>query len=84
MKSTEFAALWSRHPVLNCTFGVKYFHHPVVGQLELSFEVVQLPDDSAHRILIYSAEPGTPSEAALRLMRAGAQQPAAERAIQDF
>lgn len=71
MKSSEFADLWSRHPVLNCTFGVKYFQHPVVGQLELSFEVAQLPDDSAHRILMYSATPGTPSEAALRLLLAG-------------
>jgi transcriptional regulator with XRE-family HTH domain len=68
MRSTEFAALWSRHPVLNCTFGVKYFHHPVIGRLELAFEVVQLPDNSGHRILMYSAEPGSPSEAALRLL----------------
>jgi transcriptional regulator with XRE-family HTH domain len=75
MKSSEFADLWSRHPVLNCTFGVKYFQHPVVGQLELSFEVAQLPDDSAHRILMYSATPGTPSEAALRLLLAGAGEP---------
>lgn len=71
MKSTEFAGLWSRHPVLNCTFGTKHFQHPVVGQLELSFEVAQLPDDSAHRILMYSATPGTASEAALRLLLSG-------------
>jgi hypothetical protein len=69
MKSAEFSALWSRHPVLNCTFGVKHFTHPIVGQLELQFEVMTMPDDSAHRILIYSAESGTPSEAALRLLR---------------
>jgi hypothetical protein len=56
--------------VLNCTFGVKYFHHPVVGRLELAYEVVQLPDDSGHRILLYSTEPGTPSDAALRLLAA--------------
>jgi transcriptional regulator with XRE-family HTH domain len=73
MKSAEFSGLWSRHPVLNCTFGVKYFSHPVVGQLELQFEVLSLPDDSAHRILLYSAEPGTPSEAALRLLGRSAQ-----------
>jgi transcriptional regulator with XRE-family HTH domain len=68
MKSTEFAALWSRHRVLNCTSGTKYVHHPVVGQMELGFEVVHLPDDSAHRILVYSAEPGSPSEAAFGLL----------------
>jgi transcriptional regulator with XRE-family HTH domain len=68
MKSPEFATLWSRHPVLNCTSGMKYFHHPVVGQMELSFEAVHLPDDSGQRILLYSAEPGSPSEAAFRLL----------------
>jgi transcriptional regulator with XRE-family HTH domain len=68
MKSTEFAGLWSRHPVLNCTAGTKYFQHPVVGSLDLEFEVVHVPDDSAHRILLYSAQPGTPAEAAFRLL----------------
>ncbi len=71
MNSKEFAALWSRHPVLNCTYGVKHFRHPVVGHMELGFEVVRLADDSAHRILMYMAEPGTPSEAALRLLGGG-------------
>ncbi|PRY41788.1 helix-turn-helix protein [Umezawaea tangerina] len=71
VKSPEFASLWSRHPVLNCTFGSKVFHHPVVGAMELAFEMVQMPDDSAHRILMYSAEPGTPSEAALSLLASG-------------
>jgi transcriptional regulator with XRE-family HTH domain len=74
MKSTRFAALWSRHPVLNCTFGTKVFAHPTVGQLELQFEVAQLPDDSAHRVLMYSAAAGSGSEAALRLLgRAGSR-----------
>ncbi|MFI9008142.1 helix-turn-helix domain-containing protein [Actinosynnema sp. NPDC053489] len=71
MKSRFFATLWSRHPVLNCTFGVKYFAHPQVGRLELRFEVVQMPDNSAHRMLMYAAEPGTPAEAALRLLGRG-------------
>lgn len=75
IKSAEFAALWSRHPVSNCTFGVKHFHHPAVGPLELAFEAVQLADGSAHRFLMYSAEPGTPSEAALRLLGMGTTLP---------
>ncbi|TCO59179.1 helix-turn-helix domain-containing protein [Actinocrispum wychmicini] len=68
LKSPEFASLWSRHPVLNCTTGTKYLHHPVIGRLELRFEMLQLPDDSGQRVLVYSAEPGSPSEAALRLL----------------
>lgn len=70
LQSAAFAALWSSHPVLNCTFGSKHFHHPLVGPMELAFEMVQLPDDSSHRVLMYSAEAGTPSDAALRMLAA--------------
>lgn len=69
IKSPEFAALWSKHPVANCASGTKRFRHPVVGELELDFEAVHLADDPDHRILLYSAAPGSPSEAALRLLR---------------
>jgi hypothetical protein len=70
MKSPEFAALWSRHPVSNCTSGTKVFHHPVVGRFELAFEMLLAGDGSGHRTLLYSAAPGTPDEAALRLLAA--------------
>ncbi|MBB5935834.1 helix-turn-helix domain-containing protein [Streptomyces zagrosensis] len=68
IKSAEFAALWSRHPVRGCTSGVKSFHHPLVGPLELSFEMLRLPDSGGQGLLALSAEQGTPSEAALRLL----------------
>ncbi|MFH8680205.1 helix-turn-helix domain-containing protein [Streptomyces lydicus] len=68
MKSTEFAALWSRHVVRNCTFGTKKFHHPLVGGLELDFEMLRTPDGSGQGVLMYTAAEGSPSEAALRLL----------------
>ncbi|MFJ9467640.1 helix-turn-helix transcriptional regulator [Streptomyces caniferus] len=68
MKSTEFSGLWSRHAVHNCTFGTKRFHHPLVGELELDFEMLQTPDGSGQGVLMYTAAPGSPSEAALRLL----------------
>jgi transcriptional regulator with XRE-family HTH domain len=68
LKSHEFASLWSRHPVHNCVAGVKHFHHPEIGDLELEFQVLLLPDDSGHRIMTYTAVPGTPSAAAIRLL----------------
>jgi transcriptional regulator with XRE-family HTH domain len=68
MKSPEFAQLWSGHSVLNCSFGTKLFQHPEVGRLELGFEVVQFPDGSAHRLLMYTAPAGTPSAAAFALL----------------
>ena len=70
MKSTEFSSLWSRHVVHNCTFGTKRFHHPLVGDLELDFEMMQTPDGSGQGVLMYTAAPGSPSEAALRLLAA--------------
>jgi len=68
MKSPEFAQLWSGHSVLNCSFGTKHFQHPEVGRMELGFEVVQFPDGSAHRLLMYTAHAGTASAAALGLL----------------
>lgn len=77
MKSPCFAALWSRHPVGNCTSGTKTFHHPVVGRFDLAFEMLRTGDGSGHRLLLYSAAPGTPDEAALRLLAAHAVTPGA-------
>ncbi len=70
LKSDAFAALWSEHPVHNCLSGHKRFHHPEVGGFELEFEILHLPDDTGHRILTYTAIPGTPSELTLRLLAA--------------
>lgn len=66
--SKEFSTLWAKHPVENCMSGTKQLRHPEVGHLELNFEVLAPPDDSGHRILMYTAEPGSPSASALRLL----------------
>ncbi|MFF2626807.1 helix-turn-helix domain-containing protein [Kitasatospora griseola] len=66
--SPEFAALWARHPVRECTVGSKQFHHPLVGELDLAFESLRTSDGSDHRVLLYSAEPDSPSAAALDLL----------------
>lgn len=70
MKSAEFSALWTRHAVSNCSFGVKSFHHPLVGAMELDFEMLQTPDASGQGLLMFTARAGSPSEAALRLLAA--------------
>jgi hypothetical protein len=48
--------------------GVKRVHHPVVGDLDLTFEMLQLAADPGLSLLTYSAEPGTPSAEALNLL----------------
>ena len=69
VQSAEFARLWARHPVSICVSGTNQLRHPEVGELELHFEVLTSPDDSGHRVLLYTAEPGSPSASALDLLR---------------
>ncbi|WP_051223574.1 helix-turn-helix transcriptional regulator [Conexibacter woesei] len=69
VRSDAFAALWGRQAVANCISGTKLLHHPEVGDLDLEFQALQLPDDSGQRLLTYVAAPASPSEAALTLLR---------------
>jgi transcriptional regulator with XRE-family HTH domain len=73
VKSPEFAARWAKHPVQLCGSGTKYLHHPVVGDLDLQFEALHLPGDDGHRLLTYSAAPGSSHDAALHLLRTAAR-----------
>jgi transcriptional regulator with XRE-family HTH domain len=66
--SEDFAQLWAAQPVALCTHGIKRYHHPVVGRLDLHFQVLHLPEDDGHRLLLHHAEPGSSHEAALRLL----------------
>jgi transcriptional regulator with XRE-family HTH domain len=68
MNSGEFARLWAGHDVRLCASGAKRFHHPEVGELELDYEVLHLPEGNGQRILTHTAEPGSASFAALRLL----------------
>ncbi|MFF5702311.1 helix-turn-helix domain-containing protein [Streptomyces sp. NPDC012794] len=68
VKNEEFRRLWAAHTVADKTHGVKRLRHPIVGELELSFETLTLPDDPAQFLVTYHAEPGSPSADALRLL----------------
>ena len=72
LKSPEYARLWARHPVQRCTSGTKRLHHPHVGEIELGYQVLHLPDTSGQRIITYTAEPGSPSASALQLLSTAA------------
>jgi transcriptional regulator with XRE-family HTH domain len=68
VRCDEFASRWARHPVRTCTSGVKQLRHPLVGAMDLSFENLVIPGSSGQRLIAYTAQPGSPSEAALRLL----------------
>jgi transcriptional regulator with XRE-family HTH domain len=64
----EFRTRWAAHNVRIHRTGVKRVHHPVVGDLDLTFEMLQLAADPGVDLLTYSAEPDTPSADALNLL----------------
>jgi transcriptional regulator with XRE-family HTH domain len=67
-RSEEFRVRWAAHNVKFHRTGTKTLHHPVVGALTLAYEALELPGDSGQRILVYTAEPGSPSQNALDLL----------------
>jgi transcriptional regulator with XRE-family HTH domain len=73
MKSEEFRRWWPRHDVQEKTHGAKRFMHPIVGPLTLAYESLALTGDGDQTLIVYTAEPGSDSETALRLLGAAAQ-----------
>ncbi|MFD0583389.1 MmyB family transcriptional regulator [Dactylosporangium darangshiense] len=67
-RSEDFRVRWARHDVRIHTTGVKRLHHPIVGDLELPYEATPLIADPGQTLLMYTAEPDTPTEDALRLL----------------
>lgn len=78
-RSEEFRVRWAAHDVKFHRTGAKTLHHPVVGDLTLDYEALDLPGDSGQRILIYSAEPASCSQQALDLLASWAATPTAAR-----
>jgi transcriptional regulator with XRE-family HTH domain len=73
VKSEEFRRWWPRHDVQEKTHGTKRITHPIVGPLTLAYESLALAGDGDQTLVVYTAEPGSGSETALRLLGAAAQ-----------
>ncbi|MFM2072524.1 MAG: hypothetical protein RLZZ623_2787 [Actinomycetota bacterium] len=67
-RSDDFRVRWAAHNVKFHRNGVKRLHHPLVGDLTLTYEAFDLAADAGQRLLAYTAEPGSPSHDALRLL----------------
>lgn len=66
-ESDEFRRLWDQHEVGVRPNDVKRFMHPSVGPLDLHCQSLVDPDQS-HRLLVYTAAPGTESYERLQLL----------------
>jgi len=67
-RSEIFRTLWAAHNVRKHDTGVKRFHHPVVGDLSVTFEAMELVADPGLTMFVYTAEPRSKSEEALNLL----------------
>lgn len=66
-RSQDFRTRWARHDVRQHHIGAKPFHHPVVGDLDLTYESLDLPADNL-TLVAYGTEPGSDSEDKVRLL----------------
>jgi transcriptional regulator with XRE-family HTH domain len=82
-RSHEFRTWWAAHNVRYHRTGAKRLRHPVVGELELAYEVMDLSADDGLTISVYSAEPGSRSQQALELLASWTATPVEQPAPTD-
>ncbi|HWC22795.1 MAG TPA: helix-turn-helix transcriptional regulator [Flexivirga sp.] len=76
-RSTTFRTLWASHDVRTHGTGTKRFHHPDVGELVLAYEELAITAEPGLVLMVYTAEPGSPSRERLQLLASlAAEQPA--------
>ncbi|GII61252.1 transcriptional regulator [Sphaerisporangium krabiense] len=67
-RSEDFRRAWAAHDVHERVYGVTSYRNRIVGDVELTYQALSLPEDSDQRIFVYTAEPGSPSETAMRAL----------------
>ncbi|HEY1698831.1 MAG TPA: helix-turn-helix transcriptional regulator [Trebonia sp.] len=64
----DFRAWWGERHVNSASYGTKHYRHRSVGDLTLDCDTWDSPDGSGQRLMVLTAEPGTPSHDALRIL----------------
>jgi transcriptional regulator with XRE-family HTH domain len=67
-QSEDFRVRWAKHNVRYHDTGTKHLHHPIVGDLTLTYEALTPIADSGLTMFAYTAEPGSKSEESLNLL----------------
>ncbi len=67
-QSDVFRRLWADHNVRTHGAGTKRFNHPIVGEVTLAYEELAITAEPGLVLLVYTAEPGSPSAERLRLL----------------
>jgi transcriptional regulator with XRE-family HTH domain len=67
-RSEPFRERWAARDVRLHRTGTKQFRHPVVGEISLGYEAMELDGGQGDSLSAYTAEPGSPSDDALKLL----------------
>jgi len=67
--SPEFRQLWAKHNISRSQLGQKHFIHPVVGQLYLNYQILNVADDPNLIMLVYNAAPDSADVEKLQILK---------------
>lgn len=70
IRSPEFRRLWARNRVHERSVGTKRYHHPLVGDVTITYQALSPGDDPEQTLFAYDTEPGSGSAHALQLLAA--------------
>jgi transcriptional regulator with XRE-family HTH domain len=78
--SEEFAGIWQLHDVKSKSQEGKHLRHPDVGDLHIAFAAFTVNGAPHQQLVVYQAEPASPTAAAFETLRALATEPKMVRA----
>lgn len=67
-RSDEFRTRWAAHDVRPHRSGTKRIRHPAVGDLEFTYEGMEIPNTDGWMLYAYTTEPGSPTEERIALL----------------
>ncbi|MFG2789541.1 helix-turn-helix domain-containing protein [Streptomyces sp. NPDC048419] len=68
VQDADFRTWWAEHRVNTASYGTKHYRHRLVGDLTLDCDTWASPDGSGQRLMVLTAEPGSPSHDALSIL----------------
>ncbi|QJS99823.1 helix-turn-helix transcriptional regulator [Streptomyces asoensis] len=68
VQDDDFRTWWGGHHVAALNVGTKTLHHPIAGELTLDWDTLTASTDPEQQLVVWTAEPHTPSHDGLRLL----------------
>lgn len=68
VQCAEFAALWSDHRVRPCTGGTYRLRHPLVGEVTVTQQTLQVAHSPEQSVVVVTTEPGSGAQDSLKLL----------------